>query len=143
MVRRTFDVTDVAEILIHWYAGRSQSEIATSLGVDRKTIRKYLAPAIAAGITPGGPPVTMAEWAEHVGRWFPEITDTRLRQTTWPEIEQHRDYIADMLKIGVTQATIHHRLRDEQGLQGERGKPWEAVLSWGISAGGRGPGRRC
>ena len=45
---------DVTEILIHWYAGRSKSEIATSLGVDRKTIRKYLAPAIAAGIAPGG-----------------------------------------------------------------------------------------
>jgi hypothetical protein len=25
---------------------------------------------------------------------------TRLRQSTWPEIEKHRDYIADMLKIG-------------------------------------------
>ena len=33
-------MTDVTEILVHWYAGRSQSEIATSLGVDRKTIRK-------------------------------------------------------------------------------------------------------
>ena len=43
MARRTFDVTDVTEILVHWYAGRSQSEVATSLGVDRKTIRKYLA----------------------------------------------------------------------------------------------------
>ncbi len=27
--------------------------------------------------------------------------------------------------------------------QGERGKPWEAVLSWGVSAAGRGPERRC
>ena len=107
---------DVTEILVHWYAGRSQSEVAISLGVDRKTIRKYLAPAIAAGITPGGPAMSTAEWAELVGQWFPEITDTRLRQTTWPEIERHRDYIADMLKIGVTQATIHQRLRDEQGL---------------------------
>lgn len=109
-------MTDVTEILVHWYAGRSQSEVAASLGVDRKTIRKYLAPAIAARISPGGPAVSTAEWAELVGRWFPEIADTRLRQSTWPEIDKHRDYIADMLKIGVTQATIHQRLRDEQGL---------------------------
>jgi len=27
LARRTFDVTDVTEIFIHWYAGRSQSEI--------------------------------------------------------------------------------------------------------------------
>src|SRR5215207_5948142 len=117
MARRTFDVTDVTEILVHWYAGRSQSEVATSLGVDRKTIRKYLAPAIAAGMRPGGPAVTAAEWAELVGRWFPQVSDARLRQITWPQIERHRDYIVDMLGIGVTQATIHQRLRDEQGLE--------------------------
>ena len=35
---------DIVEILIHWYAGRSQHELAASLGVDRKTLRKYTAP---------------------------------------------------------------------------------------------------
>jgi hypothetical protein len=54
MARRTFDVIDVTEILAHWHAGRSKSEIAGSLGVDRKTIRKYVAPAVAAGLVPGG-----------------------------------------------------------------------------------------
>src|SRR2546429_106823 len=47
MARRTFDVVDVTEILIHWYAGRSISEVSTSLAVDRKTIRKYVGPAVA------------------------------------------------------------------------------------------------
>ena len=46
---------DVTEILMHWHAGRSKSEMAESLGVDRKTLRKYIAPAEAAGIMPGGP----------------------------------------------------------------------------------------
>ena len=55
MARRSFHVIDITEILIHWYAGRSQYELADSLGVDRKTIRKYLAPALAAGMAPGGP----------------------------------------------------------------------------------------
>src|SRR6266576_77368 len=86
LARRTFDVTDVTEILVHWYAGRSQSEVATSLGVDRKTIKKYVAPAIEAGITPGGPAMTTADWAELTGKWIPAVTDTRLRQTTWPQI---------------------------------------------------------
>ena len=40
---------------MHWHAGRSLNEMSQSLGVDRKTIRKYVAPAIAAGIVPGGP----------------------------------------------------------------------------------------
>ncbi len=57
MARRTFDVVDIMEILVHWHAGRNNSEIAQSLGVDRKTARKYIAAAEAAGMSPGGPPV--------------------------------------------------------------------------------------
>src|SRR5947207_12524227 len=49
MARRTFDVVDVTEILAHWYAGRSKNQISESLGLDRKTVRKYLAPAEAGG----------------------------------------------------------------------------------------------
>ena len=49
MARRTFDVVDIIEILVHWHAGRSKSEIAQSLDVDRKTARKYIAAAEAAG----------------------------------------------------------------------------------------------
>ena len=86
MARRTFDVVDVTEILIHWYAGRSISEVSASLGMDRKTIRKYLAPAVAAGMSPGGPAMSQADWAALVTGWFPQLVDTRLRQVTWPQI---------------------------------------------------------
>jgi hypothetical protein len=40
MVRRTFTVIDVAEILGHWYAGRAKVQVGRSLGVDAKTVRK-------------------------------------------------------------------------------------------------------
>ena len=116
MARRTFDVVDIIEILVHWHAGRSNSEIAQSLGVDRKTARKYIAAAEAAGMSPGGPPVTEERWAELAREWFPELADTRLRQVTWPAIEAHHEYIGEQLKAGVTVATIHQRLRDERGL---------------------------
>ena len=33
MARRTFDVIDITEILIHWHAGRSKNEISASLGL--------------------------------------------------------------------------------------------------------------
>jgi hypothetical protein len=62
---------DIVEILIHWYAGRSQNELAASLGVDRKTLRKYTAPARAAGIEPGGPPMAEADWRILATGWFP------------------------------------------------------------------------
>jgi transposase len=116
MARRTFEVIDVVEILVHWYAGRSQHEMAQSLGVDRKTIRKYLAPAIEAGLVPGGPPLSEADWRVLAAGWFPGLCDMTLRQVSWPEIEAHRDDIAKQLKDGVTVATIHQRLADEHGL---------------------------
>jgi hypothetical protein len=116
MARRTFDVIDVTEILVHWYAGRSLNEMSQSLGVDRKTLRKYVAPAVAAGISPGGPAKSEAEWLELVRRWFPELVDTRLRQVTWPTIAEYHDYITAQLKAGTRMSTIHQRLRDERGL---------------------------
>src|ERR1700747_2438198 len=47
MARRTFTMVDVTEILQHWYAGRPKVEVARSLGVDAKTVRRYVAPAAA------------------------------------------------------------------------------------------------
>jgi len=117
MARRTFDVIDVTEILVHWHAGRSLNEMSGSLGVDRKTIRKYVAPAVAAGIVPGaGPSRSEGEWQDLVREWFPGLSDSRLRQVTWPAIAEHHEYIVEQLKAGVRMSTIHQRLRDERGL---------------------------
>ncbi|MFD4831235.1 hypothetical protein ACFWPV_15475 [Streptomyces uncialis] len=105
-------MVDITEIYVHWYAGRSKSALAASLGVDRKAVRKYLAPAEASGITPGGPPMAEADGAGLIEGWFPGLFDRRLWQVTWSDIDQHRDYVADLLGT-VTVSTIHQRLRDE------------------------------
>lgn len=108
---------DLVELYVHWDAGRSQAQLAQSLGLDRKTVRKYLAPVRATGLTPGGPPVmSEADWRERAGAWFPEVVDKGLRQVTWPAIATHRDLVTSWLEAGVTVATIHQRLRDEHGL---------------------------
>ena len=107
---------DICEIFVHWHEGRSKNEIAGSLGLSRNTVRKYVAAAEAAGMTPGGPAVSQQQWAELARAWFPELADTRLRQVTWPPITGHRDYIVGQLAAGLTVATIHQRFRDERGL---------------------------
>ena len=38
------------QLFRHWNAGRSQVQIYKALNIDRKTIRKYLAPALAEGL---------------------------------------------------------------------------------------------
>ena len=108
---------DLVEIYVHWYAGRSQVQIADSLGLDRKTVRKYLGPVVGSGLVPGGPPVmTEEDWRARAQSWFPALVDKGLRQVSWPSIEVHRDYITAQLAAGVTVSTIYQRLVDEQGL---------------------------
>ena len=89
MVRRSFEVIDIVEILEHWYAGRPKLVVAQSLGVDRKTLRKYVAPAEEAGFAPGGPPVTTEEWALYVRSWFPELVVPELRSATFADSLPH------------------------------------------------------
>ena len=63
MARRQFEVIDLVEVLQHWHAGRPKSVVASSLGIDPKTVRKYVAAAEKAGFAPGGPPLGRFEWA--------------------------------------------------------------------------------
>ena len=106
---------DVVEICQHWHAGRPKTVIAASLGVDPKTVRKYVAPAEAAGLAPGGEALTRAEWAALVAGWFPELSDARARSLTFPAIDVHRERIGEMLASN-TASTVWQRLRDEHGL---------------------------
>lgn len=106
---------DIVEILEHWYAGRPQAEIARSLGIDRGTVRKYVAKALAAGLCPGGPPITEEQWRAWVREWFPKLYDTRLVRPSWPEIARHHERIADLVGV-VPVSVIHQRLVDEVGL---------------------------
>src|SRR5579859_2402474 len=98
MARRQFEVIDIVEVLQHWHAGRPKSVVGSSLGIDNKTVRKYVAAAEAAGITPGGPALSRAEWADLVAGWFPELVDARVRSRTFPVINDHHDRIKDMLE---------------------------------------------
>lgn len=106
---------DVVEILKHWQTGRNVSEIARGLGLDRKTVRKYIAPAEHEGLVPGGS-LSGEEWARRVKEWFPELSDPRVRSSVSSEIARFDPYIRKHLPVN-TLATIHQRLRDDHGLQ--------------------------
>jgi hypothetical protein len=116
MARRTFTVADVVEILQHWYAGRPKVEVARSLGVDPKTVRRYVAAAEVAGLSPGGPPVSEEQWRGRVREWFPALADFKLRQPSWGQIDAYRELIETLVGV-VPMSVIHQRLRDEHGLE--------------------------
>src|SRR2546427_36459 len=89
--------------------------ISVSSGPGRRAGRKCRAPAEAAGLVPGGPGLSRAEWAELVRQWFPGLVEARARSLTFPVIEPFRDRIGEMLKTNTVQ-TVWQRLHDEEGL---------------------------
>ena len=91
-------------------------QLSASLGIDRKTVRKYLAPAIADGVEPCGEPLSAEQWAELIGGWFPELSDPAARASTWPLIAPYHDRIKEWLDADVTVATTAQRLRDDHGV---------------------------
>jgi transposase len=110
-------VTDFVEMFRHWNAGRSQVQINEALNIDRKTIRKYLAPALAEGLAPSPEEFDEQVWRARIGRWFPELVDPVARALSWPLIAAHHQWIADQLKVPVTVATIAQRLRDDHHVE--------------------------
>jgi transposase len=110
-------VTDFVEMFRHWNAGRSQVQINEALGIDRKTIRKYLTPALAEGLQPCLEEFDEELWRARIGRWFPELVDPAVRSLSWPLIADHHQWIEDQLKVPVTVATIAQRLRDDHRVE--------------------------
>jgi hypothetical protein len=111
-------VTDFVEMFRHWNAGRSQVQIYEALNIDWKTIRKYLAPALAEGLQPSPDGLFDEElWRARIRRWFPELVDPVARALTWPQIAVHHQWIEDQLAVPETVATIAQRLRDDHHVE--------------------------
>jgi len=111
VARRTIRVIDLVELFQHWPLRAPDRRAELVARLDRKTVRRYLTPALAAGIVPGGPPLSIEQWAALAESWFPELVDRSKRQTTWPEITPHHETHQE-LDRRVTIATMHQRLRD-------------------------------
>jgi transposase len=112
-MRRTFTVIDIVEILTHWYAGRSKTEVGLSLGLHRETVAKYVAPAEAAGYVPGGsPPMSEEAWRGLAREWFPQLYDARLTHPSVAAMAAQHDAIATLVGV-VPVSVIHQRLCDD------------------------------
>ena len=70
MAGRRFEVADVAAVLQHWQAGRSRRQLARSFGMGRNRIDRIVGVAEAAGLAPGGPPLSRPEWERRVPELF-------------------------------------------------------------------------
>lgn len=114
MGRRSWHVRDVVEVYLHWQAGDSIQAIARSLGLDRKTVRKYIRTAEAAGLDRNHQR-SAEQWAAFIRQRFPELVDARVRSECFRELDAHQEFIRDGLRTNCA-TTVWHRLCRQTGL---------------------------
>ncbi len=51
MARKEIKMEELVEVLYQWHKGQSIRSIERSIGIDRKTIKKYIDLAVARGAT--------------------------------------------------------------------------------------------
>ena len=107
---------DIVEIIEHWHAGRLFRAIARSLGIDRKTARKYATMAQAAGFRPGEGQPPPEGWGPWLDQNHPGLREHRRRGSAVDELDSFREEISSRLR-DVCPTTAWRRLRQEWGLQ--------------------------
>lgn len=110
---------DIVEILEHWHAGRPYQAIARSLGIDRKTARKYTAIAQAAGFRPGQGQPPPEGWGPWLDRTHPGLREHSRHGPTVEELDSFREEIACLLQEVCPTTAWRSRAagRQERGLQ--------------------------
>jgi transposase len=113
MAYRELGVIELQEVWRRYSAGDGVRAIARGTGVDRKTIAKYVAAAVAVGLSRGAPPPTDAQLADFARglRGTPVGRPAALPERLAPHQAQIAAWLADGLRL----TKIHRRLR-EQGV---------------------------
>jgi hypothetical protein len=94
MVFREVSVIEVREALRAWLAGKSERAVAVQAGVDRKTGKRYVAAAVAAGLSRGGGEEQLTD--ELIGQVVSVVRPVRPdgHGQGWVELEARREEIA-------------------------------------------------
>jgi transposase len=107
MAYREVSVIEVKEMLRLWLEGRSLREVTTLAGVDRKTVRRYVLAAQAAGLVREGGPGQLTD--ELLGVVVGVVRPARPQGTgvAWQTIAGQREQISQWLAQGLTLAKVH------------------------------------
>jgi transposase len=101
MVFREVSVIEVREALRAWLAGKSERAVAAQAGVDRKTSRRYVRAAVAAGLSREGGEEQLTD--ELIGQVVSVVRPVRPdgHGAGWAELEARRQQIAAWVEGGV------------------------------------------
>ena len=109
MAYRRLTLEDVATLIGHWQGRESERKIARLTGIDRKTVRRYLAAAEAAALTRDRP-LTEADLADLVKRV--QSRSKAVSSATRAELAGHEEQIGAWLAEDppVRLREVHRRL---------------------------------
>ncbi len=110
---REVTMIEVTEVLRLWREGLPTKRVAAQLGLDPKTVRRYLQVARGTGLRVGGPPPTDDEWREVLLALHP--VGGRPRGDGWAVCAAHRPRIERWLAEGVRLTKIR-KLLARQGV---------------------------
>jgi len=101
MVFREVSVIEIREVLRAWLAGKSERAVAAQAGVDRKTSKRYVTAAVAAGLSRGGGEEQLTD--ELIGQVVSVVRPARPdgHGGGWAELEARREEITTWVKGGV------------------------------------------
>jgi hypothetical protein len=115
MAYREVTMIEITEVLRQWLAGGRRKQIARRLGLDPKTVRRYLRAAERCGLAPGLDPAALTD--ERMTAVLTGLRGGSARPygASWQQCEAHRDFIAERLRAGLRLSKVR-RLLARQGV---------------------------
>lgn len=110
MAFREVSVTEIREVLRLWLRGEGLRGIAALVAPDRKTVRRYVEAAVAAGLSQGGGEEQLTD--ELLGTVVEAVRPSRPRGRgeAWERCDAERDRIKDWLGQDLTVVKVHELL---------------------------------
>ena len=110
MVFREVSVIEIREVLRAWLAGKSERAVAAQAGVDRKTSRRYVMAAVAAGLSREGGEGQLTD--ELIGQVVSVVRPVRPdgHGQGWAQLEARQEEITAWVKAEVPVVKIGNLL---------------------------------
>src|SRR5439155_6225008 len=115
MGRRSMQVADIKEILVHWDAGGSISDVSRTLGYSRPTVRKYVETATTLGLVRGSRRQDETTWETLARQVIATVAQPRPPGAATVAVAQFHAYL-DAQVGHVRLSVLHQRLQREHGL---------------------------
>jgi len=116
MAYREVTMLEITEVLRQWVAGAGRRQIARRLGLDPKTVRRYLRAAERCGLTAGMDSAALSEARVTAVVTALRGSGERPYGEGWQTCAAHRAFIEERLRAGVRLSKIR-RLLVRQGVR--------------------------